>query len=90
MTDRELEQIRLRCEAASPGPWRASIEGRDHQSGSSFIMRGEGASRLDDIELSGATDADYDFIAHSRQDIPKLLAEIDRLRRLLSAEVSSS
>src|SRR5437899_266367 len=51
------------------------IEGRDHTGGSSFI-RTEG----DDIELSGATTADQDFIAHARQDIPRLLAEIVRLK----------
>jgi len=43
-------------------------------------MVGEGANRGDDIELNGATVADQDFIAHARQDVPKLLAEIERLR----------
>ena len=81
MTDEELRLIRLRCEAASPGPWRSFVEGRDHTSGSSFIMVGEGGDRRDDIELTGAAIADHDFIAHARQDIPRLLEEIDRLRR---------
>ena len=73
--DTELEAIRRRCEQATPGPWTSFIEGRDHTGGSSFI-RTEG----DDIELSGATTADQDFIAHARQDIPRLLAEIVRLK----------
>ena len=34
----------------------------------------------DDIELSGATVADYDFIAHARQDLPALVDELERLR----------
>ena len=75
--------MRTRCAAATPGPWKAYIEGRDHQSGSSFIMTGEGSTRGEDIELTGATHADYDFIAHARQDVPRLLAEIARLRRVL-------
>lgn len=28
--DKELEEIRLRCEAATPGPWTSYIENRDH------------------------------------------------------------
>ncbi|MNF07064.1 hypothetical protein D3C80_2071540 [compost metagenome] len=58
------------------------IEGRDHSSGSSFIMTGTGENRGNDIELTGATVADHDFIAHARQDIPKLLNEIARLKAL--------
>jgi hypothetical protein len=83
MTDRELEEIRLRCEAATPGPWVSFVEGRNHSSGSNFIKTGEGKSRGDDIELTGATVADQDFIAHARQDVPKLLNEIARLKALL-------
>ena len=82
MTDEELEEIRLRCETATPGPWKSFVEGRDHTSGSNFIMVGEGGSRGDDIELAGATIADQDFIAHARQDIPRLLDEIARLKAM--------
>jgi hypothetical protein len=49
MTDEELAMIRARCDAATPGPWRSYIEGRDHTSGSDFIMTGEGKSRSKDI-----------------------------------------
>lgn len=82
MTDGELEEIRLRCEAATPGPWKSFAEGRDHTSGSNFIMVGEGRNRGDDIELTGATTADQDFIAHARQDIPRLLDEVARLKAM--------
>ena len=71
----DLEEIRRRCQAATEGPWTPYIEGRDHVSGSSFIM-----TSSDDIELSGATVADYDFIAHARQDLPALVDELERLR----------
>jgi len=81
MADKELEDIRIRCESATPGPWKSFVEGRDHTSGSNFIMVGEGSSRGDDIELAGATIADQDFIAHARQDIPRLLDEIARLKK---------
>ncbi|PPC90066.1 MAG: hypothetical protein CTY34_09140 [Methylobacter sp.] len=80
LTDDELESIVSRCNAATPGPWISYVEGRDHTSGSSFIMTGEKETRGNDIELSGASIADQDFIAHARQDIPKLLEEIQRLK----------
>jgi hypothetical protein len=81
LTEEDLQKIRERCDAATPGPWKSFIEGRDHTSGSSFIMTGRPGSRGNDIELSGATDADQDFIAHAREDIRLLLEEIDRLKK---------
>lgn len=79
LTESELARIQAMCEAARPGPWKASIEGRDHESGSSFIQTvGE------DIELTGATNADFDFIASARQDVPRLLCEVRELRQQLA------
>ena len=83
MTSDKLEEIRARCNAARAGPWTAIIEGRDQDGGSSFIMIGEGEGRDEDLHLSGydkvVPTADYDFIASAREDIPFLLAEIERL-----------
>jgi len=84
MTDIEIKEIWLRCKAATCAPWVSYVEGRDHASGSNFIMTGEGENRGDDIELTGATIADQDFIAHARQDIPLLLNEINHLKKMLS------
>lgn len=83
INNKELDEIRLRCDAATPGPWVSYVEGRDHSSGSNFIMSGEGESRGEDIELTGATIADQDFVAHARQDVLALISEIERLRKLL-------
>jgi hypothetical protein len=80
LSDIEIAQMRARCDAATPGPWLARIERREGFSGSDFIE-----TNAQDIELLGATEADYDFIAHARQDIPALLAEIDRLRSTASS-----
>jgi hypothetical protein len=33
--------------------------------------------------MIGATEADYDFIANSKQGFPKLLEEIDRLKNMV-------
>ncbi|WP_053234675.1 hypothetical protein [Sandaracinus amylolyticus] len=78
LTETELDEIEHRCAAATPGPWTAFVEGRDHLAGSSFIR-----TASDDIEMSGASDADYDFIAHARQDMPRLVAELRALRAAL-------
>jgi hypothetical protein len=79
MTKKELEAIKQRYLHAQPAPWVSYVEGRDHMSGSNFIMTGQGQNRGEDIELTGATVEDQDFIAHARQDIPKLIEEIERL-----------
>lgn len=75
-----LKEVERRSNAATPGPWTSFIEGRDHTSGSSFIR-----TASEDIELSGATTADQDFIAHARQDVPLLVAELRRLREIVGS-----
>jgi hypothetical protein len=90
ISDSELQAVKARCEATTIAPWVSSIEGRDHElGGSSFIMTGikKGdyiwdEKRGEDLEFDG-TPADLDFIAHARQDIPMLIAEIERLKGLL-------
>lgn len=75
ISDEELDEIERRCAAASPGPWRSFVEGRDHESGSELIRTG-----AEDIELSGGTREDQEFIAHSRQDVARLVAYIRGLK----------
>ncbi len=87
MQPAELDEIEARCNAASGGPWKSYVEGRDHVSGSSFIMVGVGDLRGEDMEISRegkpATAAHQDFIASARQDIPRLISEVRRLMGLL-------
>ena len=73
--DDDLKAIEGRCAAATAGPWKSFLEGRDNFSGSSFIR-----TPIADIYLFGATDADQEFIAHAREDVLKLLAEVRRLK----------
>jgi hypothetical protein len=88
MTNEQIQIIKDRYNATSIAPWVASIEGRDHESGSSFIMTGIPVGediwqekRGEDLEIIGATNADIDFTAQARQDIPALIAEVKRLNK---------
>ncbi|MDX8446523.1 hypothetical protein [Mesorhizobium captivum] len=84
LSELELQEMETRAAAAQPGPWKSWVEGRDFDGGSNFIQAGSGAERGEDIEISGATVADQDFMAAARKDIPRLVAEVRRLRALLN------
>ncbi|MCA0329548.1 MAG: hypothetical protein LCI03_06530 [Actinobacteria bacterium] len=85
MTEDELDAVLQRAEAAGPGPWWSSWEGRDHESGDSFVGTGTQDSRGPDLYISAdgvpAPVEVLDFIAAARQDVPALVAEIRRLRQ---------
>jgi hypothetical protein len=76
MAEADIERLRSLIDAATPGPWHSYVEGRDHESGSDFIQ-----TSGEDIELTGATTADQDLIATSRNAIPLLIDEVERLRK---------
>ena len=84
ITKAELDAMQQRADAASKGPWRSFIEDRDHECGSDFIQIGGDDDREDDMYVSRdtarASDEDLDFIAAARQDVPRLIAEVKRLR----------
>jgi hypothetical protein len=80
ISENELIEMEQRLREATPGPWRSMVEGRDHESGSSFILTGSAEMRGPDLEVLGASRADLDFIAACRQDVPKLIACIRALR----------
>lgn len=80
MTKSELENILEICNKATVAPWTSYIEGRDFDSGSSFIMTGENENKNYDIEFVKIKPEDQDFIAMARNIIPKLIDEIVILR----------
>lgn len=91
----ELDAIRARAEAASPGPWRPCAHLRPepvectcgYRGG---IWRGDGEAVGSDpaedpsVGLPSTSKAqqhaDAQFIVHARADVPALLAEVERLR----------
>lgn len=79
MDAERLAEIRARCEAATAGPWWHdwNMGGSPNEvwvSGDSWglICTTDGGV--------GDEDKDAEFIAHAREDIPALLAEVERLR----------
>ena len=89
MSDDELAAISARGVAATPGRWEPFFEGRDHYNGDSFIRTGTQDLYISAEDYAGGGghfQADLDFIAHARQDIPRLIAEIRRLQSLLASQ----
>lgn len=84
LDDETLAWLATLSERGDPPPWTASVEGRDHDSGESFIMTGTPDDRREDIYVtrdSGpAIPADLDLIAAARTYLPLLVAEVQRLR----------
>jgi hypothetical protein len=85
MTERELEEIRARERAAAPGPWRVSRVSNLHSSpvgdGRSHpALRGLRAPKRLYERAWQQVEADMEFMAAAREDVPRLVAEVDRLR----------
>ncbi len=92
MTTQELEAIKARCEAATPGPW-------EFYEGGTYVMRlveetNHLVTCVCDVLLDpevrgkrprGTSSANGAFIAHARTDVPALVAEVERLRTLFDA-----
>jgi len=89
LTDVDLDAIERRVASTSPAPWRHRMLG--------FIESGEDSAQVIGVTchrhdaslepLPGAENAE--FIAHARQDVPRLLAEVRRLRQRV-AEMESA
>ena len=86
LTDKEIEEIRERAEAATEEPWVKWVSGPEVFSGVTknepgSISHEEQICTLDDFMRDASqVDDDARFIAHARTDIPRLLDEVERLR----------
>lgn len=72
----DLEAIKARAEAATPGPWERRI--------TTFTSCGVQGPEMAIYDEGGHGEEDAEFIAHARTDIPALVAEVERLRQLKS------
>lgn len=86
LSDAELDQIEERVRRASPEPWEAFVFPNPNDQ--DFIRIGSLDDSQPDMYIEqyvGATKvpvpaSDIDFIAHAREDVPALIAEVRRLR----------
>lgn len=69
----DLDAIKARMEAASPGPWH-------HGERCVWEVYDVVVSDGDDGTGGAIHPGDAEFIAHAREDIPALIAEVERLR----------
>jgi hypothetical protein len=79
ITQKELDEMQARCDAATPGEWVVGV--REYSRG---VLAGahEVAEVSDCDEDNGVSDAA--FIAKVRTDMPRLIAEVKRLREVIS------
>lgn len=91
MTDEQLAAIRNRIEAATKGPW--GIPPRRSNSTKFWLQpykdRGDWQWTYRGF-ITCFFERDAEFIAHAREDIPALLGEIERLRKLAYPSESST
>ena len=93
MTPKRLTEIKARCDAATKGPWQYCGHGRGGcQCGSVFGVDGNvGVHHAPSLEMFDGVPqvpgimADQLFIAAARQDVPDLIAEVERLQAEVTA-----
>ena len=87
MTREELEAIEAREKAATPGPWKKASLSEDYGAGygmtTFFVKQPDGnLYRIGSADTSKKyieENNNAEFVAHSRQDVPALVAEVKRL-----------
>jgi hypothetical protein len=80
MTDEELREIKARAEAATPGPW---ITHEPLKAKIIAVKREKAFDYICSLQVSNCPNFrnDAEFIAHAREDVPNLIAEVERLRK---------
>jgi hypothetical protein len=85
MTDIDIAAIKARADRARPGPWFRKDE---------HVIADDDHARListvcdwDDVPQQYR---DAEFIAHAREDVPALIAEVERLRAAVDATAADT
>lgn len=84
MTKLDLEAIKARCEAATPGPWNVAIG--NFSDDVSVVYVGSPGPKGSDQERYNLSKDDQKFVAHARADVPALVAEVEKLYAALMKE----
>lgn len=70
----ELEAVRARVAAATPGPWQRHGSDVRAEGVGDLLFRGRDGS----AEVRRQADADAEFVAHAREDVLRLLSLLER------------
>ncbi len=73
ITAKQLAAMKTRAEEATPGPWTPA----DEPLGYRIFLQAAGGPGV----AGGLTEEDACFIAAARTDVPRLIAEVERLTR---------
>lgn len=89
ISESELSAIQSRCSKATECQWVVGFRDKNGSSlGGTVCAMDEDESvvvgRVGDFGPTNDPKADAEFIAHAREDVPRLLAEVVRLRRLVN------
>ena len=82
LTDIEMQRIKKRLDAASPGPWKEVITVGHGLRESSWIHNHKCKICYMDSFVGSRERANVIFIARSKEDVRKLWHEVMRLRKL--------
>lgn len=93
MDEAKLSEIEARARAATPGPWLVCAA-EDAAEGLPVAFFGRGSGPKDvavrsDGPPRGTADDDAAFVAHAREDVPALVAEVRRLQKANEALVAA-
>lgn len=88
----DLSQIKAALDGVTPGPWDAAMEIDGWRAGRRTVVKAYG-KRVTTVgqtrmHWSEAAEANTVFIALARTAVPELIAEVERLRRLLAERES--
>lgn len=88
ITEEELKAIEQRAAAATQGPWRVVRNGLGGSCGVEPVADGCGSlhHRRSGPWEPPVVDPDDEFIAAAREDVPRLVAEVRRLREAVEWE----
>lgn len=81
MTEERLNEIKVRIEKATTGPWDTGKQYEQMDPGHYVYSKANGLIVVAEEEGT-IRENDANFIANARQDIPDLIAEIERVREL--------
>lgn len=77
MTREKLDEIKARADKAATGRWEYALTGE--------LAAWDGDRAYPVIDFGKVSPENAEFLMHARQDVPALLAEVERLRAELDA-----